>query len=75
MHFKGASAKEQLIEACRRNNVDLFNEILEEKGDDEIADLLNHTKTVMGNHLLHEAALQGNCMPTYRPTLLRIGCC
>lgn len=54
--------KEQLIEACRRNNVDLLNEIISNcKNDDEISDLLNNTTTVMGNHLYHEAALQGNC--------------
>jgi hypothetical protein len=58
---EGASVKEQLIEACRRNNVDLLSEIIANcKGDDEISNLLNNTTTVMGNHLYHEAALQGN---------------
>ncbi|KAI1454060.1 hypothetical protein F4805DRAFT_335010 [Annulohypoxylon moriforme] len=58
---EGASVKEQLIEACRRNNVDLLNEIISNcKNDDEISDLMNNTTTVMGNHLYHEAALQGN---------------
>ncbi|XDG07689.1 hypothetical protein ABKA04_007304 [Annulohypoxylon sp. FPYF3050] len=58
---EGASVKEQLIEACRRNNVDLLQEIISNcKNDDEISDLLNNTTTVMGNHLYHEAALQGN---------------
>jgi hypothetical protein len=57
---KGASPAELLIEACRRNNVDLLFEILESKGDDEIAHLLNTTTTVMGNHLYHEAAARGN---------------
>ncbi|KAI1087668.1 hypothetical protein F5B19DRAFT_59707 [Rostrohypoxylon terebratum] len=58
---EGASVKEQLIEACRRNNVDLLQEIISNcKSDDEISDLLNNTTTVMGNHLYHEAALQGN---------------
>ncbi|KAI8624874.1 ankyrin repeat protein [Xylariaceae sp. FL1651] len=59
--FEGASAKEQLIEACRRNNVDLLTEIIENcKNDKEISDLLNNTTTVMGNHVYHEAALRGN---------------
>ena len=54
--------KEQLVEACRRNNVDLLQEIISNcKNDDEISDLLNKTTSVMGNHLYHEAALQGNC--------------
>ncbi|KAJ2904912.1 hypothetical protein MKZ38_006953 [Zalerion maritima] len=58
---EGASKQEQLIEACRRNNVDLLNEIVEECGtEDEISKLMNETKTVMGNHLYHEAASRGN---------------
>ncbi|KAI0475965.1 ankyrin repeat protein [Xylariaceae sp. FL0804] len=58
---EGASVKEQLIEACRRNNTDLLTEIISNcKNDDEISDLLNNTTTVMGNHLYHEAAKQGH---------------
>ncbi|KAI0019684.1 ankyrin repeat protein [Xylariomycetidae sp. FL0641] len=58
---EGASVKEQLIEACRRNNVDLLSEIIANcKDEDEISNLMNNTTTVMGNHLYHEAALQGN---------------
>jgi len=37
-----------------------LHEVLEDKGDDEIALLLNNTTTVMGNHLYHEAAARGN---------------
>ncbi|RWA03613.1 hypothetical protein EKO27_g11494 [Xylaria grammica] len=59
--FEGASRGEQLIEACRRNNVDLLAEIIDGcKNDKEISDLLNNTTSVLGNHLYHEAALQGN---------------
>ncbi|TRX98597.1 hypothetical protein FHL15_000671 [Xylaria flabelliformis] len=59
--FEGASVGEQLIEACRRNNVELLTEIIENcKSDDEVSRLLNNTTSVMGNHLYHEAALQGN---------------
>ncbi|KAH8662302.1 hypothetical protein BX600DRAFT_437698 [Xylariales sp. PMI_506] len=58
---EGASVKEQLIEACRRNNVDLLTDIIENcKDEDEISNLMNNTTTVMGNHLYHEAALQGH---------------
>ncbi|KAF7548763.1 hypothetical protein G7046_g8560 [Stylonectria norvegica] len=57
---EGASAKEILIEACRRNNVDLLTECLEGKDDAEISALLNGTTTIMGNHLYHEAASRGN---------------
>ncbi|KAL8326066.1 hypothetical protein RB597_009058 [Gaeumannomyces tritici] len=59
--LQGASVQERLIEACRRNNVDLLTEVIEETNDDDkMADLLNNTRTVMGNHLYHEAASQGN---------------
>ncbi|KAH8886770.1 hypothetical protein GQ53DRAFT_750417 [Thozetella sp. PMI_491] len=57
---EGASIQEQLIEACRNNNTELFHEVLEDKGDDEIARLLNETTTVLGSHLYHEAASRGN---------------
>ncbi|PNP44892.1 hypothetical protein TGAMA5MH_03306 [Trichoderma gamsii] len=57
---EGASIEEQLIEACRRDNVELLTELLEDKEDSEITRLLNQTTTVMGNHLYHEAASRGN---------------
>ncbi|KAI1323309.1 ankyrin repeat protein [Xylariaceae sp. FL0255] len=57
---EGASIGEQLIGACRGDNVDLIKDLLAGKDDDTIADLLNNTKTVMGNHLYHEAALNGS---------------
>ncbi|ROT34717.1 hypothetical protein SODALDRAFT_329585 [Sodiomyces alkalinus F11] len=57
----GASTKEILIEACRRNNTDLLQEIIDGIPDeDQLSKILNNTTTVMGNHLFHEAALQGN---------------
>lgn len=61
MFAQGASIEEQLIEACRRDNVELLTELLEDKTDPEITRLLNETTTVMGNHLYHEAASRGNC--------------
>ncbi|KAH6604161.1 hypothetical protein Trco_007607 [Trichoderma cornu-damae] len=57
---EGASIEEQLIEACRRDNVELLTELLEDKTDAAISKLLNETTTVMGNHLYHEAASRGN---------------
>ena len=58
---EGASVQEILIEACRRNNVDLLTQIIDETGNDaKMASLLNDTRTVMGNHLYHEAASRGN---------------
>ncbi|KAH8169914.1 ankyrin repeat protein [Sarocladium implicatum] len=57
---EGASVKEILIEACRRNNTDLLTETLEPLPEKEVTRLLNETVTVMGNHLYHEAASRGN---------------
>jgi hypothetical protein len=60
--FKGASPGELLIEAARRNNTDLLQEIIDGCGSAEkAAVLLNETKTVLGNYIYHEAALRGNC--------------
>ncbi|EFY89052.1 ankyrin repeat containing protein [Metarhizium acridum CQMa 102] len=42
---EGASIKELLIEACRRNNTDLLLEVLHDKPDAEITALLNNTTT------------------------------
>ncbi|CAG9995679.1 unnamed protein product [Clonostachys byssicola] len=56
----GASVQEQLIAACRGNNTELLEELLEGRPDAEITRLLNETTTVLGNHLYHEAALRGN---------------
>lgn len=69
----GASVQEQLVEACRRNNAELLQEIIENcKSEDEISDLMNNTKSVLGNHLYHEAALQGNCTFASSSTLLHV---
>ncbi|KAK0387834.1 hypothetical protein NLU13_4079 [Sarocladium strictum] len=57
---EGASVKEILIEACRRNNTDLLSETLKPLSESEITKVLNETTTVMGNHLYHEAASRGN---------------
>lgn len=44
-----------------------MQETLEGKSEKEAADLLNNTKTVMGNHLYHEAAARGNCALCFPP--------
>ncbi|OAQ96391.1 hypothetical protein LLEC1_04249 [Akanthomyces lecanii] len=67
---EGASPKELLIEACRRNNTDLLSEVLDGLPDDQITTLLNRTTTVMGNHLYHEAASRGNCASAPLPVFL-----
>ncbi|KAH8803848.1 putative ankyrin repeat-containing protein [Hyaloscypha sp. PMI_1271] len=61
MEHEGASPKELLIEAARRNNTDLLKEVIDGCGSAEkAAVLLNETKTVLGNYIYHEAALKGN---------------
>ncbi|KAG0651374.1 Ankyrin repeat-containing [Hyphodiscus hymeniophilus] len=58
---EGASPSELLIEAARRNNTDLLQQVIDDVGDEEKSTiLLNETKTVLGNYLYHEAALRGN---------------
>lgn len=58
---EGASKGEQLIAAARGNNTDLLKEIIASFSDaQELVDVLNNTKTPMGNYIYHEAALNGN---------------
>ncbi|KAL0764804.1 hypothetical protein CaCOL14_012610 [Colletotrichum acutatum] len=58
---EGASVQELLIEAARRDNTELFNDVIAGiKNEDELSRILNETTTVMGNHLYHEAASRGN---------------
>ncbi|KAH8597924.1 hypothetical protein B0O99DRAFT_507766 [Bisporella sp. PMI_857] len=58
---QGASAGELLIEAARRNNTELLEEVIASAGNEkEVAELLNKTKTVLGNYVYHEAALRGS---------------
>lgn len=60
--LQGAKPSELLIEAARRDNTELLQEVLDGAGsEEEAAALLNSTKTVMGNYIYHEAALRGNC--------------
>lgn len=58
---EGASVREQLCAACRNNNVEMLQEIISNcKNEDEISDLMNNTKSPVGDHLFHIAAKQGN---------------
>lgn len=68
---EGASLNEQLIEAVRRNNLELLEEVLErlsnqyqndpESSRNKTAELINNAKDPIGNHILHVAALNGSC--------------
>ncbi|RMZ88010.1 hypothetical protein DV736_g4765, partial [Chaetothyriales sp. CBS 134916] len=59
----GATPKEQILEACRRDNVELFHEVLREmKGQsvEQIAQFFNDMTDTLGNHLLHVCANYGS---------------
>ena len=69
--MQGASPREQIIEACRRDNVDLFQEVLgslKGKSKEEIAKFFNEAMDTMGNHLLHVCASYGSCKHIPGPT-------
>lgn len=59
MATEGASYGEQLIEAARRNNIELLEEIFAESAD--IANVINTATDPLGNSALHLAALNGSC--------------
>ena len=66
----GATPRELLVEACRRNNTDLLEEVISDlqksassgNGPESVvAETLNNTQDGIGNGLLHIAAANGNC--------------
>jgi len=60
---EGASPKEQILEACRRDNVELFQAVLSSmKGQskEQIAEFFNTATDTMGNYLLHVCATYGS---------------
>jgi len=67
MADEGASPRELVLEACRRNNTDLLQEVFDSfaKADKKgaaakIAQLLNTARDGIGNGVLHLAATNGN---------------
>ena len=59
---QGASPRELLLEACRRNNTNLLSELLAQlKTPERIAQLLNTATDGVGNYCLHVAAAHGSC--------------
>lgn len=61
---EGASPKELLLEACRRNNTTLLSEVFESSSlrsnADAIAKFLNTTTDALGASALHVAATYGS---------------
>lgn len=62
MESEGASQGEQLLDASRRNNVDLLETVFKELDEDptRIADLINHSKDPFGNTALHLCCRYGS---------------
>jgi hypothetical protein len=65
---QGASPREIVLEACRRNNTDLLQEVFDDftkankkTATASIAQLLNGARDGIGNGVLHLAATNGNC--------------
>ncbi|KAL1797597.1 hypothetical protein ACET3X_004203 [Alternaria dauci] len=67
---EGASPRELILEACRRNNTELLEETLKDlaaaasksgkKPEDHVADILNNARDGVGNGCLHVAATYGS---------------
>ena len=67
---QGASPKEQILEACRRDNIELFHEVVKDLGNkskEQIAEFFNNVTDTMGNHLLHVCANYGACKQQLNP--------
>ncbi|KAF2136142.1 uncharacterized protein K452DRAFT_362724 [Aplosporella prunicola CBS 121167] len=67
MADEGASPRELLMEACRRNNTSLLEEVLGElaaaggdKATEHVAKTLNEARDGIGNGVLHVAATNGS---------------
>lgn len=62
MESEGASQGEQLLDASRRNNVDLLETVFKDLNEDpiKIADLINHSKDPFGNTALHLCCKYGS---------------
>ena len=68
MEYQGASPRELVLEAARRNNTDLLHEVFTDiqksyssSADDRIAELLNTAVDGIGSNVLHVAATNGSC--------------
>lgn len=71
MARQGASPRELVLEACRRNNVDLLQDVINNlskksastslKAADRVAEVINNAVDGIGNHCLHLAATSGSC--------------
>ncbi|KAL8783312.1 MAG: hypothetical protein Q9195_009433 [Heterodermia aff. obscurata] len=60
MGDEGASPRELLLEASRRNNTSLLSEVLHSQSSTQISKLLNESTDGVGNYCLHIAASYGS---------------
>jgi hypothetical protein len=66
---QGASPRELVVEACRRDQPHLIEDVLTampEKSNQEIAAFFNGVKDAMGNYALHICAMYGSCKSPIR---------
>ncbi|CRG85863.1 hypothetical protein PISL3812_02867 [Talaromyces islandicus] len=60
---EGASPRELVVEACRRDQQHLIEQVLDgmsEKTNEEVAEFFNSVKDALGNYALHICALYGS---------------
>ncbi|KAL1993586.1 hypothetical protein VTN49DRAFT_2255 [Thermomyces lanuginosus] len=60
---EGASPRELVVEACRRDQPHLIEQVLNDMSDktnEEVAEFFNGVKDALGNHALHICAMYGS---------------
>lgn len=68
--IQGASPRELVVEACRRDQPHLIEQVLEgmgEKSNEEVAAFFNGVTDALGNHALHICAMYGSCTSSTTP--------
>lgn len=61
---QGASPRELVVEACRRDQPHLIEQVmegLEGKSNEQVAEFFNGVTDPLGNHALHICATYGSC--------------
>ncbi|KAJ5818407.1 hypothetical protein N7474_003998 [Penicillium riverlandense] len=61
---EGASPRELVVEACRRDQPHLIEQVLNDmdsKSNEEVAEFFNGVTDALGNHALHICSLYGSC--------------
>ena len=73
MLVQGASPRELIVEACRRDQPHLIEQVLQEdmegKTPEAVADYFNSVTDALGNYALHICAAHGSCMYLPLPLL------